>query len=90
MKNAYSYGCVRDYCEKVSVEFGVDLLHVIPVSNYFEEVASNDAKMRCLSLISGVSLNLGKNTLNDAGTEKKLVFLKKAENGHLNNFEEME
>lgn len=47
-------------------------------------------KMRCLSLISGVSLNLGKNTLNDAGTEKKLVFLKKAENGHLNNFEEME
>lgn len=44
MKNAYSYRCVRDYCEKVSVEFGVDLLHVIPVSNYFEEVASNDAK----------------------------------------------
>lgn len=44
MKNAYSYRCVREYCQKVSVEFGVDLLHVIPVSNYFEEVASNDAK----------------------------------------------
>lgn len=44
MKNAYSYRCVREYCEKVSVEFGLDLLHVIPVSNYFEEVASNDAK----------------------------------------------
>lgn len=44
MKNAYSYRCVREYCEKVSVEFGVDLLHVLPVSNYFEEVASNDAK----------------------------------------------
>lgn len=44
MKNAYSYQCVREYCEKVSKEFGLDLLHVIPVSNYFEEVASNDAK----------------------------------------------
>lgn len=44
MKNAYSYRCVREYCKKVSVEFGLDLLHVIPVSNYFEEVASNDAK----------------------------------------------
>lgn len=47
-------------------------------------------KKRCLSLISGVSSNLGKNTLNDAGTEKKLVILKKAGNGHQNNVEEVE
>lgn len=51
MKNAYSYQCVRKYCEKVSQEFGLDLLHVIPVSNYFEEVASNDAK-KAMSLFN--------------------------------------
>lgn len=44
MKNAYQYPCVRGYCEKVSEAFGIDLLHVIPVSNYYEEVAPNDAK----------------------------------------------
>lgn len=44
IKKAYSYHCVRTHCEKVSNEFNIDLLHVIPVSNYFEEVAPNDAK----------------------------------------------
>lgn len=44
MKNAYTYQCVRSYCKSVSGVFGVDLFHVIPVSNYFEEVAPNDAK----------------------------------------------
>nr|XP_034321641.1 uncharacterized protein LOC117688068 [Crassostrea gigas]XP_034321642.1 uncharacterized protein LOC117688068 [Crassostrea gigas] len=44
MKNAYKYRCVRKHCEKVSVAFNVDLFHVIPVSNYFVEVTSNDAK----------------------------------------------
>uniref|UniRef100_A0A8W8P034 Septin-type G domain-containing protein n=1 Tax=Magallana gigas TaxID=29159 RepID=A0A8W8P034_MAGGI len=44
MINAYKYPCVRKFCEEVSVVFGVDLLHVIPVSNYFDEVAPNDAK----------------------------------------------
>lgn len=44
MKNAYKYGCVRKLCERVSKVFDVDLLHVIPVSNYCGEVTSNDAK----------------------------------------------
>lgn len=44
MKNAYKYPNVRKYCNRVSEVFGVDLLHVIPVSNYFEEVTPNDAK----------------------------------------------
>lgn len=44
MENAYKYPCVHNYCNKVSVAFGVDLLHVIPVSNYFQRVAPNDAK----------------------------------------------
>lgn len=44
MINAYKYPCVRKLCEEVSVVFGVDLLHVIPVSNYFDEVVPNDAK----------------------------------------------
>lgn len=44
MKNAYQYPTVRRYCETVSPAFGVDLLHIIPVSNYYEEVVPNDAK----------------------------------------------
>lgn len=44
MKNAYRYPRVYEYCKKVSEAFGVDLLHVIPVSNYFDEVVPNDAK----------------------------------------------
>lgn len=44
MKNAYKYPCVYEHCKKVSVAFGVDLLHVIPVSNCFDEVVPNDAK----------------------------------------------
>lgn len=44
MKNAYRYRIVQKICKKVSVAFEVDLLHVIPVSNYFEEAAPNDAK----------------------------------------------
>lgn len=44
MKHAYKYPCVRARCKLVSKAFGVDLLHVIPVSNYFEEVTPNDAK----------------------------------------------
>lgn len=35
MRNAYKYPCVRKFCEEMSVDFGVDLLRVIPVSNYF-------------------------------------------------------
>lgn len=46
--------------------------------------------MWCFFLIFGVFLNLGKNILNDVGIEKKFVFLKKVENGYLNNFEEMD
>lgn len=44
MKKAYRYRIVQKICKKVSVAFEVDLLHVIPVSNYFEEAAPNDAK----------------------------------------------
>lgn len=44
MKNAYRYRILQKICKKVSVAFEVDLLHVIPVSNYFEEAAPNDAK----------------------------------------------
>lgn len=44
MKNVYKYKCVRKYCEKVSEAFGINILHVIPVSNYFEEVTPNVAK----------------------------------------------
>lgn len=44
MKNAYRYPRVYEYCKKVSEAFSVDLLHVIPVSNYFDEVVPNDAK----------------------------------------------
>lgn len=51
MKNAYKYPHVHKYCEQVSMAFGVDLYHVIPVSNYFEEVAPNDAK-NAMSLFS--------------------------------------
>lgn len=51
MKNAYRYGCVRRHCEKVSEAFDVDLLHVLPVSNYFFEGCSNEAK-NAMSLLS--------------------------------------
>lgn len=51
MKNAYRYGCVRRHCEKVSEAFDVDLLHVFPVSNYFSEGRSNEAK-NAMSLLS--------------------------------------
>lgn len=44
MENAYKYQSVHNYCDKVSVAFGVDLLHVIPVSNNFEDVTPSDAK----------------------------------------------
>lgn len=44
MKNAYKYPCVHKYCSAVSDTFGVDRYHVIPVSNYFTEVAQNYAK----------------------------------------------
>lgn len=44
MKNAYTYGCVRNHCKKVSEVFNVDLDHVIPVSNYCGEPTSYDAK----------------------------------------------
>lgn len=44
MKYAYQYPCVREYCEEVSLVLGLDLAHVMAVSNYFEEVATNDAK----------------------------------------------
>lgn len=71
MINAYKYPCVRKFCDEGSVVFGVDLLHVIPVSNYFDNVAPNDAKMPCLSLTSGVSLILLKNILNDGGPREK-------------------
>lgn len=51
MKNAYRYGCVRKLCERVAAVFDVDLYHVIPVSNYFVEVAPNDAK-NAMSLLN--------------------------------------
>lgn len=51
MKNAYKYGCVRRHCEKVSEAFDVDLLHVLPLSNYFSEGCSNEAK-NAMSLLS--------------------------------------
>lgn len=51
MENAYKYRCVRKLCEKVSVEFGIDLCHVIPVSNYFEEGDATFAK-NAMSLFS--------------------------------------
>lgn len=51
MKNAYRYGCVRRHCEKVSEAFDVDLLHVLPLSNYFSEGCSNEAK-NAMSLLS--------------------------------------
>lgn len=44
MENAYKYNIVKKICQKVSEALDVDLFHVIPVSNYFEEVAPNDAK----------------------------------------------
>lgn len=44
MKNAYKYGCVHNHCKEVSKVFGVDLYHVLPVSNYCVEATSNDAK----------------------------------------------
>lgn len=44
MKYAYTYPIVHKFCREVSEAFGVDLLHVIPVSNYFDEVLPNDAK----------------------------------------------
>lgn len=51
MKNAYKYPSVHKYCNEVSVAFDVDLSDIIPVSNYFEEVAPNDAK-NAMSLYS--------------------------------------
>lgn len=51
MKNAYKYGCVQRHCEKVSEAFEVDLLHVLPVSNYFFEGRSNNAK-NAMSLLT--------------------------------------
>lgn len=44
MKSAYRYGCIRKLCEKISEIFDIDLQHVIPVSNYFSEVAPTTAK----------------------------------------------
>lgn len=44
MKNAYRYRIVQKFCKKVSVVFEVDLMHVLPVSNYFEEATPNDEK----------------------------------------------
>lgn len=51
IKNAYRYGCIRKYCKKVSEAFDVDLLHVLPVSNYFSEGCADDAK-NAMSLLS--------------------------------------
>lgn len=51
IKNAYRYGCIRRYCKKVSEAFDVDLLHVLPVSNYFSEGCADDAK-NAMSLLS--------------------------------------
>lgn len=44
IKDAYKYPCVRKFCKKASEALDVDLLHVLPVSNYFEAVVPNDAK----------------------------------------------
>lgn len=60
MKNAYKYPCVRKLCKKVSEALDVDLLHVLPVSNYFEEVVPNDAKNAISLLNLWRVFNLGK------------------------------
>lgn len=44
MANAYKYNIVKKICKRVADALDVDLFHVIPVSNYFDEVAPNDAK----------------------------------------------
>lgn len=44
MKNAYRYRCVKNVCKEASKALDVDLLHVLPVSNYVDEPTSNDAK----------------------------------------------
>lgn len=44
MRSAYKYGCIRKICEKISEILDIDLPHVIPVSNYFAEVAPTTAK----------------------------------------------
>lgn len=51
MENAYKYNIVKKICQRVSEALDVDLFHVIPVSNYFDEGAPNDAK-NAMSLYS--------------------------------------
>lgn len=71
MKNAYQYPTVRRYCETVSAAFGVDLLHIIPVSNYYEEVVPNDAKDAMSLFNMWRVVNSAKNILNVNGSVKK-------------------
>lgn len=44
IQNAYKYGCVRKFCEKVSIFFEISLSKVIPVSNYIGDATQNKAK----------------------------------------------
>lgn len=71
MKHAYRYRCVRNHCKKVSEAFNVDLYHVIPVSNYFVEVTSNDAK-NAMSLFNFWRVfNSGKNFIDRHWNKKE-------------------
>lgn len=77
MKNAYQYQCVRDYCEEVSEAFGLDLLYVIPVSNYFEEVSPNDAK-NAMSLFNLWRVfNSGKEYIERRWIKKETILISK-------------
>lgn len=51
MENAYKYNIVKKICQRVSEALDVDLFHVIPVSNYVDEGAPNNAK-NAMSLYS--------------------------------------
>lgn len=44
IQNAYKYGCVRKFCEKVSIFFEISLSKVIPVSNYIGDATQNKAE----------------------------------------------
>lgn len=44
IQNAYKYGCVRRFCEKVSIVLEISSSKVIPVSNYFNDATQNEAK----------------------------------------------
>lgn len=44
IENAYKYPCIRPICDNVAKALMLDPNRVIPVSNYFEEMAPTNAK----------------------------------------------